>query len=82
VRLSYSTGLAVPAAGLRYAMSKDATLTVIVSGFFLSVLIGIPLALAISFWPFFNRTEDFETCSSRKFNPAGIRAVRQNQRII
>src|SRR5215475_4906618 len=33
-----------------------ATLTVIVSGFLLSVLIGIPLALAISFWPFFNRT--------------------------
>jgi NitT/TauT family transport system permease protein len=33
-----------------------ATLTVIVSGFLLSALIGIPLALAISFWAFFNRT--------------------------
>lgn len=33
-----------------------ATLTVIVAGFLLSALIGIPLALAISFWPFFNRT--------------------------
>ncbi len=33
-----------------------ATLTVILSGFLLSAAIGIPLALAISFWPFFNRT--------------------------
>ena len=33
-----------------------ATLTVIVAGFTLSAVIGIPLALAISFWPFFNRT--------------------------
>lgn len=33
-----------------------ATLTVIVSGFLLSATIGIPLALAISFSPVFNRT--------------------------
>src|SRR5262249_13304290 len=33
-----------------------ATLTVIVSGFLLSAMIGIPLALAISFLQFFNRT--------------------------
>ena len=33
-----------------------ATLSVILSGFLLSATIGIPLALAISFWPFFNRT--------------------------
>jgi NitT/TauT family transport system permease protein len=33
-----------------------ATMTVIVSGFLLSATIGIPLALAISFLPFFNRT--------------------------
>src|SRR5215468_10976713 len=32
-----------------------ATLTVIVSGFLLSAVIGIPLALAISFLQFFNR---------------------------
>ena len=33
-----------------------ATATVIAAGFLLSTVVGIPLALAISFWPFFRRT--------------------------
>src|SRR5207249_6873930 len=33
-----------------------ATLWVILAGFALSAVIGIPLALAVSFWPFFRRT--------------------------
>jgi NitT/TauT family transport system permease protein len=38
------------------AIHARATLTVILAGFCVSTLIGIPLALAISFWPFFQRT--------------------------
>jgi NitT/TauT family transport system permease protein len=33
-----------------------ATLKIILAGFALSVCVGIPLALAVSFWPFFQRT--------------------------
>jgi NitT/TauT family transport system permease protein len=38
------------------ANHASATLAVILAGFFMSILVGIPLALAISFWMFFRRT--------------------------